>query len=154
MDFVQLVPERICTLDFKKDDINTKFTITVEGTMSLIGRNYSPSNYIVISFLNSSLAQPINMVIDDNTNDKDLEKEKLVVHITEADVKNDWFSITKEVKLPRDYKREPYIITIEEYEKGPGADPKMLNNAFVSASDENQPRLVFADRFDINAKEK
>ncbi len=40
-------------LYFKKDEINTKFTIVIEGTMSLISKQYSPSNYIVISFLRS-----------------------------------------------------------------------------------------------------
>ncbi|NJN27933.1 MAG: hypothetical protein HC819_19145 [Cyclobacteriaceae bacterium] len=153
-DFVQLVPERVTNLEFKKDDINTKFSITVEGTMSLIGRAYSPSNFIVISFFNSGLAQPIHMVIDDQTNDKDLEKERLVVHIGEQDVANDRFVISREVKLPKDYKRLPFIVTIEEYELGPDADPKIFNNLSSMPSGENQPRLVFADRFDINAKEK
>jgi hypothetical protein len=75
-DFIQLVPERVCTIDFKKDDVNTKFTMIIEGVMSLVGRQYSPSNYLVISFLSTGLAQPTKMVIDDDTNDKDLEKRE------------------------------------------------------------------------------
>jgi hypothetical protein len=65
-DFIQLVPERVCTIDFKKDDVNTKFTMIIEGVMSLVGRQYSPSNYLVISFLSTGLAQPTKMVIDDD----------------------------------------------------------------------------------------
>jgi hypothetical protein len=153
-DFIQLVPERVTNVDFKKDDLNSRFTITVEGTMSLIGRQYSPSNYIVISFLNSGLAQPRYMVIDDNTNDKDLEKAKTVIDITEKDIQNDRFTISQEFKLPRTYKREPFIIVIEEYEKAVEASGQRITNIAAQPSTENQPRLVFADRFDINAVEK
>ena len=152
-DFIQLVPERVTNVDFKKDDLNSRLTITVEGTMSLIGRQYSPSNYIVISFLSSGLAQPRHMVIDDNTNDKDLEKEKVVINITENDIKNDRFTISREFKLPRTYKREPFIIVIEEYEKAVEASGQRITNIAAQPSTENQPRLVFADRFDINAVE-
>ncbi len=153
-DFIQLVPERVCTLDFKKDDVNTKFTMTIEGTMSLLGRQYSPSNYFVISFLNTDLAQPNNMVIDDNTNDKDLEKERVVIEITEKDIKNDRFTIIKEFKLPREYKRDPFIIIVEEYEKATHGSPGNITRVSPQSSEENLPRLVYADRFDINAVEK
>ncbi len=151
-DFIQLVPERVCTINFKKDEINTKFTISIEGTMSLISRQYSPSNFIVISFLSSGLAQPKHMVIDDNTNDKDLVKEKAVIQITAKDINNSRFSISKEFKLPKAYKREPFIIIIEEYEKA--VNTNGIKNYKSTNNNENQPRLVFADRFDINAKNK
>ena len=153
-DFVQLVPERVCTIDFKKDDINTKFTITIEGVMSLIGRAYSPSNYIVISFLNSELAQPKHMVIDDDTNDKDLVKERVTIHITEKEINNDRFRISREFKLPRQYKREPFIVLIEEYEKATKDQTGDITQLKAVEGRENQPRLVFADRFDVNAPEE
>lgn len=149
-DFIQLVPERISTIDFRKDDLNTKFTITVEGTMSLVGRQYSPSNYITISFLSSELAQPQNMVIDDSTNDKDLEKEKVTIQITEKEIKNDRFTVSKEFKLPRKYKREPFIVVLEEYELGMKSAAQGNMQLAAQPSEENQPRLVYADRFDIN----
>ena len=149
-DFIQLVPERTCTVRFKKDDLNTKFTVTVEGAMSLAGANYSPSNYIVISFYNTELGQPKYMLIDDSTNDKDLQKKKVVAHITEKDIKNDRFSISREFKLPKAYKKAPYIIIVEEYEKAASGTPGKLSGSKNPYAHENQPRLVYADRFDIN----
>jgi hypothetical protein len=153
-DFIQLVPERVCTIDFKKDDVNTKFTMIIEGVMSLVGRQYSPSNYLVISFLSTGLAQPTKMVIDDDTNDKDLEKERKVIEITEKDIKNDRFTITEEFRLPRKYKRDPFIIIVEEYEKATKGSIGNMTRLAAQQSEENQPRLVYADRFDINAVEK
>jgi hypothetical protein len=153
-DFIQLVPERVCTIDFKKDDLNTKFTMTVEGTMSLVGRQYSPTNYLKISFLNLDLAQPRHMVIDDDTNDKDLEKEGVVIEIKEKDIQNDRFTIIKEFKLPREYKRDPFIIIVEEFEKATEGSAGNITRKVAQTSEENQPRLVYADRFDINAVEK
>jgi hypothetical protein len=150
-DFIQLVPERVCTIDFKKDDLNTKFTMTVEGTMSLVGRQYSPSNYLKISFLSLGLAQPRHMVIDDDTNDKDLEKEQTIIEITEKDIQNDRFSISREFRLSRKYKRDPLIVVVEEYEKSSQGSAQNLTKRASESSDENQPRLVYADRFDINA---
>ncbi len=153
-DFIQLVPERVCTIDFKKDDVNTKFTMIIEGVMSLVGRQYSPTNYLVIYFLSTGLAQPIDMVIDDDTNDKDLEKERKVIEITEKDIKNDRFTITEEFRLPRKYKRDPFIIIVEEYEKATKGSAGNITRLTTQQSEENQPRLVYADRFDINAVEK
>jgi len=153
-DFIQLVPERLCTVGFKKDDLNTKFTITVEGTMSLIGQQYSPSNYIVMSFLNTNMAQPSNMAIDDDTNDKDLEKERVVIQITEKEITNDRFSVSKEFKLPKTYKRNPFIIIVEEYENYSTSSNQRTSKVNARASNENQPKLVYADRFDVNTKYK
>lgn len=150
-DFIQLVPERVCTIDFKKDDVNTKFTISVEGTMSLVGRQYSPTNYLKFSFLSLGLAQPLHMVIDDDTNDKDLEKEQTIIEITEKDIQNDRFSISREFRLPRKYKRDPLIVVVEEYEKSSQGSAQNVASRAQEQSDENQPRLVYADRFDINA---
>ena len=153
-DFIQLVPERICTINFKKDDLNTKFTITVEGSMSLVGRQYSPSNYIVMSFLHSDMPQPQHMIIDDDTNEKDLKKERVVIHITEKDIKNDRFSIQHDFKLPKAYKKDPFIIIIEEYEKPMASSNSRGTKLAAQPSGENQPRLVYADRLDINTKFK
>lgn len=151
-DFIQLVPERTCTVDFKKDDLNTRFTVTVEGVMSLVGRQYSPGNYLVISFLSSSLAQPQHMVIDDNTNDRNLMKERTTIDITEKDISNDRFSVSRDFRLSNTFKREPFIIIIEEYEKAVGATNQQITSFAAAPISENQPRLVFADRFDVNTK--
>jgi hypothetical protein len=152
-DFIQLVPERVCTLDFKKDDVNTRFTMTIEGSMSLIGRQYSPTNYFVISFMSSELAQPRNMVIDDDTNDKSLDKERMVIEITEKHISNDRFMISEDIRLPRKYKRDPFIIIVEEYEKATHGSSGDITRLAAQPTSENQPRLVYADRFDINAVE-
>jgi hypothetical protein len=108
----------------------------------------------VISFLSTGLAQPTKMVIDDDTNDKDLEKERKVIEITEKDIKNDRFTITEEFRLPRKYKRDPFIIIVEEYEKATKGSIGNMTRLAAQQSEENQPRLVYADRFDINAVEK
>jgi hypothetical protein len=152
-DFIQLLPERICTVDFRKDDINSRFTITIEGNISLISGDYAaPGNYFEISFLSSELAQPFHMVIDDGTNDKKLEDERAVMHINEKDVKNDRFIISREFKLPRSYKRDPFIILVKEFESGTMSGQSGRDRMVAAPDADQQPRLVFADRFDINAE--
>ncbi|MDN5200376.1 hypothetical protein QQ008_03365 [Fulvivirgaceae bacterium BMA10] len=150
-DFVQLVPERITTVDFKKDDNNAKFTITIQGMMSLL--KLSPTNYFVITFLAPDLAQPQRLIIDDDTNDKKLTDEKVTITLTSKHIQNNFFTLSKEFKLPKKYKKDPFIIVIEEYERGTKSSKKSFVAAKAGNVEENQPRLVFADRFDINAKE-
>ena len=76
----QLVPERQTTLRFKKDDQNSKFTITVEGTIyNPDMAKYGNYNFLKISFLDSDVAQPIYGVIDDGENEKKLDYNDLMV---------------------------------------------------------------------------
>jgi len=79
----QLVPERQTTLRFKKDDLNSKFTITVEGTIYNPGdAQYGNFNFVRISFLDSQIAQPIYGAIDDGNNDKQMEDESISIKIS------------------------------------------------------------------------
>ena len=59
--FIQLVPERQTTLRFTKDDQNSRFTITVEGTIynERLSANFGNRSLLRISFLDSRMAQPI-----------------------------------------------------------------------------------------------
>jgi hypothetical protein len=148
-DPVQLVPDRIARVDFLKDDLNSKFTIRIEGPIS---HPSSPGNFIELFFLNSDLAQPQKMVIEDGTNDKKLEDERVVIHIKEEHIKDQYFTIEREFKLPRQYKSDPFIIVIQEFELGPTSSVNSLSRK-DDESDENKPRLVYADRFEVNAKD-
>jgi hypothetical protein len=148
-DFIQLVPSRKAKVDFRKDDQNSRFTITVEGPISL---PLSPRNVIELAFFDPDVAQPVRMFIDDGTNDKKLEEEKVSIHITEKDIQNNHFKIERDFKLNRRYKDDPFLILIREFEL-----PMTQSNQNVVAKDasptsENQPRLVYADRFNINAQ--
>ncbi len=153
-DFIQLLPERVCEVDFRRDDQNTRFTVKISGIMSLVGgARFSPSNYFVISFLATELAQPAKMVIDDSTNEKRLEDERTTIHLSEKDISGGKFSIEREFRLARRFKNAPFLIIIQEYELGTvqAGGNKATINSFQSATEENQPRMVFADRFDVNA---
>ena len=144
-DFIQLMPDRISELKFQKDDQNSRFTISVEGPISGYG---SFGNYLEFSFLSSDLAQPIRMAIDDGTNDKQMEDERMRVDITETDIQSNYFKITREFKLNRRYKDEPFVILIQEFEKVSASVSSLMK-----VVDERVPRLVYADRFNINATE-
>ena len=79
-------------------------------------------------------------LIDYNTYDKYLYKA--VIEITEKNIKNDWFTISKEFKLPWEHKRDTYFIIVEEYEKATTSTSQSTSRVAAQPSQEDQPRLV------------
>ncbi|HOI49289.1 MAG TPA: hypothetical protein PK167_08290, partial [Prolixibacteraceae bacterium] len=152
---MQLVPERQTTLRFKSDDQNSRFTLTVEGTIynerQATWGNYS---FLRISFLDSRIAQPIFGVIDDGVNEKKLTDEGTEIKVTQANVTNNRFSVSKEFRLPREYKTAPFQVVIEEYERGPVKIPLAGQYRELLEQSEETDRLIYADVFKINEVEK
>ena len=154
---IQLVPERQTTLRFKKDDLNSKFTITVEGTIYNPGdAQYGNYNFIKMSFLDSEIAQPIYGVIDDGNNEKQMEEESVSIQITRRDlIGANQFKIEKEFKLHRNYKTAPFQVIIEEYERGPSQIPGLPNQYKNRLEQSEQTdRLIYADVIKINEVDK
>ena len=153
----QLVPERQATLRFKKDDQNSKFTITVEGNIYNPGNaQYGNFNFLRISFLDSAIAQPVYGVVDDGENEKKLEGEAVTIPISRKElVSGTRFKVEREFRLNRDYKTAPFQVIIEEYERGPNRIPDLppqYSNRLEQS--EQTDRLVYADVFKINEVEK
>ena len=153
----QLVPDRQTTLRFKKDDQNSKFTITIEGSIYNPGvAKYGNYNFIKISFLDSEIAQPIYGIVTDGNNDKQMENETVSIKITRRDLAGaNRFKIEKEFKLHRSYKTAPFQVIIEEYERGPDQIPDLPNQYRNRLEQSDQTdRLIFADVIKINEVEK
>jgi hypothetical protein len=155
--FIQLVPERQTTLRFNKDDVNSRFSLTIEGVIynERMMIKYGNTNFIRISFIDSQIAQPIFGLIDDGNNVKELAEEGLEFPITMASVTNNRFSITKEIRLPRKYKTGPFQVVIEEFERGPAKIPDL--DQFYSdrvGQSEETDRLIYADVIKINEIKK
>jgi hypothetical protein len=155
-DFIQLMPERQTTVVFKKDDSNSRFTITVEGSIyNERLASYGNYNFLRISFQDNAIAQPIFGTITNGTNDEDLTEEGVEIRISAKNIGNNRYSVSKEFRLPRKYKDEPFQIIIEEYERGPnkinGLAAEYQNRLEQS---EETDRLIYADVFNVNAPEK
>lgn len=149
-DYIQLVPERLATLTFKKDNMNSRFTLQIEGVISnALDKNGNTGNYITISFLDPELVQPMYGTVSDGRNEESLEDEGVRISINGNYVKNNYFTITREFKLSRKYKDQPLQVIIQEFEGVSLAKGRVTSVA--SVSEENQPRLVYADVFKINA---
>lgn len=155
--FIQLVPERQTTLRFTKDDQNSRFTLTVEGTIynERLSASFGNRSLLRISFLDSHMAQPIYGFIDDGSNEKKLEDEGYETPITQRDVANNRYTITQEFRLPREYKTAPFQVIIEEFERGPERIPGIdqLYAERLGQSEETD-RLIYADVFKINEVKK
>ncbi|HPT31401.1 MAG TPA: hypothetical protein PLW67_06145, partial [Prolixibacteraceae bacterium] len=155
--FIQLVPERQTTLRFTSDDKNSRFTLTIEGTIynERMMAKFGNVNFLRISFIDSQIAQPIFGLIDDGNNTKELEDEGIEITITQSHVSNNRYTITKEVRLPREYKTKPFQVIIEEYERGPsriaGLDKEYQDQVVQS---EETDRLIYADVIKINEIKK
>ena len=149
----QLVPERQTTLRFKKDDQNSKFTITVEGTIYNPGNaQYGNFNFIRISFLDSEIAQPIYGIIDDGVNKKRLKEDDVTIKITRKELlPGNKFKVEREFRLHRNYKTAPFQVIIEEYERGPNRIPDLPQQYSERLEQSEQTdRLIYADVIKIN----
>ena len=155
-DFIQLMPERKTTVTFRKDDSNSRFTVTVEGAIySERLASFGNFSFLRISFQDNEIAQPIFGSVTNGTNDDDLTEEGVEVHNLSRYVQNNWYTVSKEFRLPRKYKDAPFQIIIEEYERGPNKIPGLdaAYQARLEQSDETD-RLIYADVFNVNAPEK
>ena len=151
--FTQLVPERQTTVRFKKDDSNSRFTITVEGAIYNDRlATYGNYNFLRISFQDNEIAQPIYGTVSDGSNDKELTEQGVEIRITSRSIENNRYSITQEFRLPRAYKTAAFQIVIEEYERGPNRINGLANEYKdrLEQSEETD-RLIYADVFNVNA---
>jgi hypothetical protein len=149
----QLIPERQTTLQFKKDDQNSKFTLTVEGTIYNPGNaQYGNYNFLKISFLDSKIAQPIFGLIDDGENEKRLDDEGITVKITRKEIiPGNKYKVEREFRLHKNYKTAPFQVIIEEYERGPSKIPDLpVQYSRRLEQSEQTDRLIYADVLKIN----
>jgi hypothetical protein len=153
-DYIQLMPERIATLSFKKDNMNSRFTLQIEGVISnALDRNGNTGNYLQISFLDPALVQPFYGTVSDGRNEEDLEEEGVRIPISGKNVQNNYYRINREFKLPRKYKDEPLQVIIQEFE-GVTQPKGRVSKLAAGVPEENLPRLIYADVFKINAVNK
>lgn len=156
--FIQLVPERQATLVFNREDVNSRFTVTVEGTVynERIAR-YGNRSMLRISFIDSRKVQPIYGVVDDGNTEKKLADEGVETYITQRNITNNRYLISMEFRLPREYKTAPFNVIIEEFERGPvKTQGDQIDNAYNDRlqQGEETDRLIYADVFKINQVEK
>jgi len=152
-DYIQLVPERLATLTFKKDNMNSRFTLQIEGVISnALDQNGNTGNFISISFVDPQLVQPIYGMVSDGRNEESLTEEGVRIPISGKNVINNYFTISREFKLSRKYKDQALQVIVQEYE----GSPNSLNrtSSLLKISEENQARMVYADVFKINAPNK
>lgn len=149
-DYVQLVPERTATLTFKKDNMNSRFTLQIEGVISnKLDRNGNTGNYLQISFVDPQLVQPVYGMVSDGRNEESLEEKGVRIPISGKDVVNNYYTISRGFKLSRKYKNQALHVVIQEFEGSPPATAGSTHLA--NLSEENEPRMVYADVFKINA---
>jgi hypothetical protein len=156
--FIQLVPERQATLVFNREDTNSRFTVTVEGTVynERIAR-YGNRSILRISFIDSRKVQPIYGIVDDGNTEKRLADEGVETYITQKNITGNRYQISMDFRLPREYKTAPFNVIIEEYERGPvKTQGDQIDNAYKDRlqQGEETDRLVYADVFKINQVEK
>ncbi len=150
-DMMQLMPDRTTVIQFKKEDVNSKFSVTISGVIySDISNPFKLYNYIRISLIDSRIGQPIYGLVDDGDNTKDLRDEKVEISITERDVVNNRFKITTDFRLPHTYRTAPFQVVIEEFERGPNKMkvPSEYEGRLEQSEETDKP--VYADVFKIN----
>ncbi|MEI6138748.1 MAG: hypothetical protein WCP85_05775 [Mariniphaga sp.] len=150
-EMIQLMPDRQATIQFRKEDLASKFTVTIEG---LIYQEKLPSfgifNFFRISLLDSHIPQPGYGIIGDNMAKQKLEDEKVEIEVSIREITGNRFKIIRDFKLPSRYRTAPFSVIIEEYERGPKSMnvPSDYKNR-IEQSDETD-KIVYADVFKIN----
>ena len=150
-DMMQLMPDRTTVIQFKKEDINSKFSVTISGVIySDISNPFKLFNFVRISLIDSRIGQPIYGLVDDGINTKELRDEKIELEITERDVTNNRFKISTDFRLPHSYKSAPFQVVVEEFERGPKKMkvPSEYENRIEQSAETD--KLVYADVFKIN----
>ncbi len=154
-NFTQLMPDRQTTVQFLKDDSNSKLSVTVEGAIYNDSyAKYGNFNFLKMSFQDAHLVQPLYGTVNDGNTDKDLLDEGVTIKISSRNITNNRYRITREFKLPRKYKKSAFQIIIEEYERGPKriADiPGKYEKLLVQS--EETDRLIYADVFNVNEQD-
>ena len=150
-DMMQLMPDRTTVIQFKKEDVNSKFSVTVSGVIySDISNPFKLYNFIRISLIDSRIGQPIYGLVDDGINAKDLREEKVEIEITERNVTNNRFKITADFRLQHNYKTAPFQVVVEEFERGPKKMKVPSEYEDRLEQSEETDKLVYADVFKIN----
>ena len=150
-DMIQLMPDRTTAIQFKKEDVNSKFTVTITGVIySDISNPYKLYNYIRISLIDSRIGQPIYGLVDDGVNTKELRDEKVELEITERDVVNNRFKVSTDFRLLHNYKTAPFQVVIEEFERGPQKMKVPSDYVRRIEQSEDTDKPVYADVFKIN----
>jgi len=145
VDFTQLVPDRETRIDFRKEDLNTKFTITVRGQIHNSGHI---RNVLKISFLDTELAQPYDAVIDTGDNNNRLAKKAENILIGSDHINNGFYQVEREFKLPSRYKKEPFRVIIKEVEEV--QTKGNITNLQNAAANKDTSRVIYTDVFNIN----
>ncbi len=147
---MQLVPERNTTLKISKEADSVRLTISVSGPVY----NERMSKFEVISSLRFSIVdsrfpQPIMGVLSDGKNQRKMEVDTWETKILATD---NMFSVSHEIRIPKDYNTKAFQVVIEEIEHGPvrGMDIPGDQYADRLGNPKETDRLVFADVFKVN----
>lgn len=100
------------------------------------------------------MAQPIYGLVNDGTNEKTLADEKVRIPITDNDIQNSRFKVSKSFILPGKYKTAAFQVVVEEYETPPTRMKLGNDYAQLMQTPEERLKLVYADVFKINEMEK
>jgi len=133
-DFIQLVPERKVQLVVERRG-GTAISIKIE----ISGFVYAGfDNTFEIKILSENIPQPISGVISKAVPDRDsINEEAIITDINYPD--NYRFVATGSFRLTSQLRKVPFDVIVLEYEK---------------ADKEGNRKLVFADEFNVNKKEK
>ncbi|UMB59335.1 hypothetical protein MHL31_09605 [Lutibacter sp. A80] len=151
-DMIQLVPERKTTVSFVDTKQKSTFNVQVTGTLfneKQVAVNGNKS-FVRISFLDGESTKPISGIIDPASKSSVLDKETVTININTSHIKNNIYTISKNLKLPTKYNNTPFKILIEEYERGPS---KMnIDSAYKNRLEQSEEtdRLIYADVFEVN----
>lgn len=149
-DFIQLLPDRRTKVEFRNDQNNSKFTITISGQVPYHYKN-KPGLRFEISFLDPELAQPIYGLLDDGRGFEELKRFNFTVRLTREQAQNGYFYLKQNFNLPGKYRSQPFEIVVREYEEAPGAaSERAPKKGTTRLPLPNQPKLVYADLFKIN----
>jgi hypothetical protein len=150
-DMIQLMPDRTATLEFKHEEKNSKFTLTIEGVIySDILNKAEIQNYIKITLLDSRFAQPLYGVINDGVNNKKLEDEAVIIPITRKEFNENRFIVTRDFKLSGDYKTAPFQVIIQEFERGPKGYSDVEGYDDYLGQSPDTDKIVYVDVFKVN----
>ena len=148
---MQLVPERTATLKVSNEPDSVRLTITVNGPVySERQSNFDVISTLRFSIVDSMYPQPIQGVLTDGKNKRKMEVDTWDTNILASD---NAFTISHEIRIPKEYATNPFQVVVEEIEHGPMrmALADKLYDDRLGNPDETD-RLVYADVFKVNEK--
>lgn len=148
---MQMVPERTATMKVSNESDSVRLTITVSGPVySERQSKFDVISSLKFSIVDSMYPQPIQGVLTDGKNRREMEVDHWETNILATD---NAFSITHEIRIPKDYKTNPFQVVIEEIEHGPKTmDVPMDKYGDRLGNPEETDKLVYADVFKVNEK--